>query len=215
MLSMKNLNICFGTNLVLKNASVQIQSSDHLQILGASGTGKSSLLKSLIQFIPTPTAEIHLNNRNLTPSWIDEYRLHFAYIGQKPPYYTSTVSDFLYQPFHFKQNKLQPRPDSKEITTLLSSLGFTNLPLTQPYNSLSGGEQQRINIAQALLLKREIYLLDEITSALDPTNTERVISIFSEMKETTLVIVSHDLEWQQTSTRQIFIKNQQLIEVGS
>ena len=215
MICIKNLNIQFGDRTIIKNGSFSIEAGDHLQILGASGSGKSSILKALIKFIPSKSSEIIFENRPLSPDWINEYRQNFAYIGQKAPYFLGTVLDFLLHPFYFKLNAALNPPTETKINALLSSLGFKNLNLSQPYNSLSGGEQQRITIAQALLLKRKIYLLDEITSALDPTNTARVISIFSGMKETTFIVVSHDREWTTATQRQFTIKNQQIIEVKS
>jgi len=213
MLSFKNLNICFGSKTILQKAHFRIMAGDHVQILGPSGVGKSTILKAIIQFIPTPNCEIRLNDELLVADQIDSYRQNFAYIGQKAPYYLGSVLDFILQPFLFKRNADLLQPTQATIESLLGSLGFNHFDLNQSYNSLSGGEQQRVTIAQALLLKRKIYLLDEITSALDPTNTALVISTFQKMKETTFIVVSHDPEWQEICHRQFKIENQQILEV--
>ena len=215
MLAVKKLNISFGSKMVIEQGQFEIESGDHVQILGPSGVGKSTILKAIIQFIPTDSCEIHLEGKRLTSDHIDEYRQNFAYIGQKAPYFSGSVLDFLHQPFQFKLNAALKPPTTNEIHTLLASLGFENFDLSQAYNSLSGGEQQRVTIAQALLLKRKIYLLDEITSALDPTNTQLIIAIFSKLKQTTFIVVSHDQEWQATTNRQFTIINRQITEVKS
>ena len=215
MLSFKNLNIRFGSKTILRDGSFEIAAGDHVQILGPSGVGKSTILKAIIQFITTPKCEIRLDDHLLVEDHIDEYRQNFAYIGQKAPFHLGSVLDFILQPFLFKRNAELVPPTQSDIDALLTSLGFNRFDLKQAYNSLSGGEQQRVTIAQALLLKRRIYLLDEITSALDPTNTDLVISTFRKMEETTFVVVSHDSEWQAICHRQFAIEDQQIKEVKS
>ncbi len=213
MISVKNLNIKFKEKTVIKGGVFSIEAGDHLQILGPSGSGKSTVLKSLIKFIPGESSDVVFNGRVLESDWISEYRSHFTYIGQKAPFFDGSVADFLKLPFLFNQNKGHAIPKDNEVASLLESLGFVESPLTQLFNSLSGGEQQRIAIAQALLLKRKIYLLDEVTSSLDPGNTQLVIDLFKALSEVTLVIVSHDLEWKAVATRSLEITNRNIVEV--
>ncbi len=214
MIKVKNLNIQFKEKTIIKNGVFSIEAGDHLQILGPSGSGKSTILKSLIKFIPGESSTVIFDGRTLDSGWISEYRNNFAYIGQKAPFYEGSVEDFLTLPFLFKHNRGIMTPKGSEISELLESLGFVDSPLTQMFNSLSGGEQQRIAIAQAILLKRKIYLLDEVTSSLDPGNTQRVIDLFKTLSESTLVIVSHDLEWKEAASRWIEIDNATIREVA-
>lgn len=201
MIEVKNLNISFKNKVIVKNGAFSIVAGDHLQILGPSGAGKSTILKSLIKFIPIESSETFFEKCVLSADWIHTYRQHFAYVGQRAPFYEGSVADFLNLPFSFKQNSSLVVPKECEVIALLESLGFVGAPLGQLFNSLSGGEQQRIAIAQSILLKRRIYLLDEVTSSLDPTNKQLVITLFKTLPGVTLVIVSHDLEWKEAANR--------------
>ena len=212
MLKVDNLTVEKGRRKIFSNLDLHVKQGDHILINGPSGAGKSTLLKSLLMFEPIAGGDILLRGEKVTESNVDTYRHDIVYIGQKAPHYDGLVEEFLNLPFTFKANAKMTRPSNDFIEKLCTLFSFETPPLKRNYNSLSGGEQQRISIIQALLVDKPIYLLDEITTGLDPRNTVKVAKHLCAMKEKTLLIVSHDVEWKESVTRVVTIENGTLRE---
>jgi putative ABC transport system ATP-binding protein len=91
------------------------------------------------------------------------------------------------------------------MMSLIESLNFEEDILEKNFSDLSGGERQRIAIIQVLMLDKKVYLLDEITSALDPVNIRNVIKTLSNDPRRTLVTVSHDQHWDDVPIKKIVL----------
>ena len=145
------------------------------------------------------------------------YRNNFSFINQKAPFFEGTASEFLKQPFTLASNQDKLETIEKlDIKTYLEKINLAEDVLEKEFSSLSGGEQQRLSILQILLLDKTILLLDEITSALDKTNRDKVISLIldEENKGKTVIIVSHsNEEWLKTGkiTRVINIEKGEIV----
>lgn len=212
MLKVDNITVEKGNRRIFSSLNLHVKKGDHILINGPSGAGKSTLLKAMLMFEPISKGEILLRNEKVTTKTVDSYRHDIAYIGQKAPHYDGLVEEFLNLPFTFKANCDLPHPSTDTIEKLCALFSFDKSPLKRNYNSLSGGEQQRVSIIQALLVDKPIYLLDEITASLDPRNTAKVVKHLCAMKEKTLLIVSHDVEWEESASRIVTIENGTLKE---
>ncbi len=199
MLTLKNISVEKEGNIILKKISVDIHQGDKVLFKGESGSGKSTLLKSIL-FFEDFTGEILFNKEDISSNNLCEYRNKFSYIGQTPISYDKSVKDFILLPFSFKNN-INKKLNEDNLNKYLKSFMFSNDILNQNYNTLSGGEKQRISLIQTLLLDKKIIVLDEVTSALDPVNKQNVISELSKIEDLTLLIVSHDPEWETHSTK--------------
>lgn len=194
MIKFENIYVKKKDKIILNHISGEIREGDRILMTGPSGSGKTTLLKTLLFFDYPETVDISYQNRKVGKKDIRHYRSVFGYIGQNPPAFTGKTSSlmrFMVRDMDEKQTRL------KELMDFFS-LG--NALLESAFVSLSNGEKQRINIIISLLLNRNIYLLDEITSSLDPENVQKTIRCFYR-EDLTCLVVSHQKEWQSFATR--------------
>jgi putative ABC transport system ATP-binding protein len=116
-------------------------------------------------------------------------------VSQDLDIYEGSVNEFIEEVFSYSFN--EGKLDRTKLRRLLLYLGFENDVLTMNFEDLSGGEKQRIGIIMSVLIGKDIYLLDEITSSLDATLKEKVANYFLEHKDWTLLIISHDDVWKK------------------
>ncbi len=212
-LQLQKITVQRDGKTILHDISFNVRKGDKILIQGPSGGGKSTLLKAILGFAKGTSGDMYMDGQHIDGTSIRYLRNHFAYIGQNPLVFEGTVSDYLALPFTFTKNSRE-KPTSEQCRNTLVSLGFDPAILSKAYHFLSGGEQQRITIAQALLLKRDAYLLDEVTSSLDEGNIFRVIELFTADPNQTLIAVSHNKEWQQYATRIITLESGRIREQG-
>lgn len=208
MLRLKNISVVKKGRVILNNIDFGVNKGEKILINGKSGCGKTTLLKSIL-FFEWMTGEILFNGKKTTHLNIHDYRRNFVYIGQKAPSFAGSVREYLNLPFEFMYNVNQ-KPDDSVITGILEYFSFHESVLEQDYNSLSGGEQQRITIIQSLLLDKPVYLLDETTSHLDEDNTRKVIDAVNRKNSRTVISVSHNAQWLSKSTKIYDLKNGRL-----
>lgn len=209
MLRLKNISVIKKGKTILNNIDFSVDKGEKILITGKSGSGKTTLLKSILFFEWLAAGEILFNGEKTTHLNIHDYRRNFVYIGQKAPSFAGIVGEYLNLPFEFMYNVNQ-KPDDSVTTGLLEYFSFHESVLEQDYNSLSGGEQQRITIIQSLLLDKPVYLLDETTSHMDEDNTHKVIDAVNRKNSRTVISVSHNAEWIPKSTKIYDLKNGRL-----
>ncbi len=186
-LQVKNLEIAKKGNLLLNDVSLKIESKDITIILGPNGAGKSLLLRTA-HGLETPT-QGSLKWNSTVPQPQQSWR---AYIFQKPVLLRRSVRanlEYVLSLHDVDKNDYDSLIDSALNYTGLSSLAERNARV------LSGGEQQRLNIARAWILQPKAILLDEPTAELDPSGTaaiERLIKTIAE-QGTKIIMTTHDL----------------------
>ncbi|PZN70851.1 MAG: ABC transporter ATP-binding protein [Candidatus Methylumidiphilus alinenensis] len=178
---------------ILAGISFDMNAGDKAVFRGKSGAGKSTVLKTLLGLYPLARGTVHFQGKPLDKSVIAEIRRCAAYIGQEPVLGAETVRDALLLPFQFKAHS----GNKPSETTMIKALRTLHLPetiLSQDCSRVSGGEKQRIALARGLLLGKSLYLLDEVTSALDVESKQAVFDVFADPKLTVLS-VAHDSDW--------------------
>lgn len=193
MVRFEQVTVTVGAKTLLKEVSFELRAGGKAVLLGPSGSGKSTVLKALLGLYPVEQGCIWFEGRPLDKNTVGEIRRRAAYIGQEPVLGAETVREALLLPFRFQAHRgRKPTPDD-----LLETLARLRLPadiLDQACNRVSGGEKQRIALTRALLLRKTLYLLDEVTSALDLESKRAVFDLFR-APELTLLSVAHDPEW--------------------
>ncbi|MGE1063550.1 ATP-binding cassette domain-containing protein [Megasphaera paucivorans] len=192
LLEFQNVSFNNEGKSILNDISVQIEENDFISIVGPSGSGKSTFLK-LCSYLISPTkGGILFKNKNFTSYEPTELRKNISYCFQTPYLFGDTVMENINFPFSIRNRN----PDQKRITALFSMFHMTTAYLNKDVRNLSGGEKQRIALIRSLLFKPEILLLDEITSALDVTNTNIVEAVINTLNKEgmTILWVTHNPE---------------------
>lgn len=206
MLSTKNLTFSYSLHHKFTFPDLQCDAKQTLLILGNSGSGKTTYLNLLGLLIQPSSGDLTINDKacvSLNSKQIVDFRaLNIGLIYQKSYFINSlTVIDNLLLANYLSNKKL----NLEKAKSLAKTLGFSEM-LSKKVQELSGGEQQRVCIARALMNEPKIILADEPTSALDDTNCENVISLLKNQSEAigaALVIVTHDQRLKNKFTNQI------------
>jgi ATP-binding cassette subfamily B protein len=203
---------------ILNNFNLKINNGERVAIVGASGSGKSTILQLLLRFYDVNSGKITINNQDISQISLKDLRQNFAYISQDCFIFSGTVfENIAYSNQSILASKIE------QIVEENSSLHFIkNLPdglnsfVGEKGIKLSGGERQRIAFARALVKDSPVLLLDEATSALDNENEQSINrAIIDLAKDKTVVIVAHRLSTIMHCDKIIFIKNGEIVEAGT
>jgi len=189
-----NLSVALGGHKILSGLDLRLFPGQKTTLVGRSGCGKSTLLRCLLGFVAPKAGTIHIFGRELTSGSVWQLRTRMAYVPQEPELAPGQVRELLERPFTFHNNR-HLRDNLSRVPALMERLHLHEKLLEQQVAALSGGEKQRITLLSALLLDREILLLDEASSALDRTAKLAVIDLLKERAALTVLSVSHDQEW--------------------
>ncbi|MFC2167470.1 ATP-binding cassette domain-containing protein [Acidobacteriota bacterium] len=208
VLEVLNLSLNFHSKCLFHNLSFSLEKGEKAIITGKSGSGKTSLLKCLMGFSLPDRGTITIKGNVLSEYSIWKTRRNIGFVPQEPELGDTTVLDFLKRPFSFKANKSLQWDDSL-LDELLFTFHLDRDNLHKNSKLLSGGEKQRIALLSSLLLKREIYFLDEVTAALDDETRRSVIEYLRDQDNVTFLFVSHDKEIKALSHKTITLKKEQ------
>ena len=193
-LKFQNISVRFDDKIIIENINFELVSNQKAVLIGSSGSGKSSLLNILLGFVKPITGNVFVDNIKLEKSSKSDLRKNFAWVPQELNFTNTNVKDFIILPFGFNQNK-SIKPSDEQINELLETFLLDSNLLSKSLNELSGGEKQRMTLISALLLKRPILIVDELTSALDSNSKKAVMDFVFNLKDTTILSASHDEEW--------------------
>ncbi|GEQ23440.1 proline/glycine betaine ABC transporter ATP-binding protein [Clostridium butyricum] len=197
MIEFKNIKKSYKSKTILENFNLNIDSGKLVVLIGASGCGKTTLLKMINRLISITEGEILINGKNINNMDPIELRRGIGYVIQQTG---------LFPHMTVKENieiiprlmKISERKIERKTIELLNMVGLDPDEYLYRYPAeLSGGQQQRVGVARAFATDAEIILMDEPFSALDPiTRTELQEQLFNIQKEynKTIVFVTHDMD---------------------
>ncbi len=207
VLEIRDLSLHFKSKRLFHNLFLSLEKGEKATITGKSGSGKTSLLKCILGFFRPDKGTIAINGKVLTEHSVWRARLNIGFVSQEPDLGDVTVLEFLRHPFFFKANK-SLRWDEYFLHKLLHTFHLEKDLLQKKTTLLSGGEKQRISLLSSLLLKREIYLLDEVTSALDDETRMAVIEYLRQQETSTFLFVSHDKDIKAMSHKTFTLRKE-------
>jgi putative ABC transport system ATP-binding protein len=178
---------------ILSDISFALYTGKKAALCGKSGSGKSSILRTLLGLHPLQSGAVYYQEQLLTPASVHIIRSCTAYIAQEPILGAETVREALLLPFQFKIHR-EFSPTKVQLIEVMQRLNLPLDLLNRESSRISGGEKQRIALARGLLLGKKLYLLDEVTSALDAESKQAVCDVLSD-PDLTVLSVAHDPEW--------------------
>ena len=211
LLELKNVYKIYGELHALDDVSLKVEKGEWGAIMGPSGSGKSTMM-NIIGCMDKPSrGEVLLDGvdiakeskKNLTNIRRDKIGLIFQQF-HLVNYLTAIENVMLAQYYH-------SLPDEKEALEALERVGLADRAKHLP-SQLSGGEQQRVCVARALINYPEIILADEPTGNLDEKNEETVVELFHKLHDegTTLIVVTHDPEVAEVAQRTLVLRDGKL-----
>ena len=217
MIHAQNIHKSFEGLEVLKGVSLSINKGEIVSIIGASGAGKSTLLQILGTLTKSDKGSLQINNQNIQKfksKDLSKFRnQEIGFIFQEHqllPEFSALENVCL--PYWIKiGSKKDAEIRAKDI---LNELGLANRLYHKP-SDLSGGEQQRVAVARALINKPSVIFADEPSGNLDSTNAKKLHELFFELRDRhnqTFVIVTHNIELAKMSDRMLEMKDGLIIQ---
>ncbi len=192
-----NVNIYQGRNLILRDVNITVEKGEFVYLVGKTGTGKSSLLKTLYGDLELKEGDgsvVGYNLRELDWKKVPFLRRNLGVVFQDFQLLTDrNVNDnlkFVLKATGWKDEKLM----DEKIADVLDKVGLKTKGFKMPFE-LSGGEQQRVDVARALLNSPKLILADEPTGNLDPETSDEIMQLLFNIcrdYSTTIVMATHD-----------------------
>lgn len=208
LIKVENLRKSFGEHEVLKDINLEIKKGEVVVIIGASGSGKSTFLRTLNLLEKPSSGKVIFENVNITDEKIDINK-HRQKMGMVFQHFNLFNHLTVLENLSIAPMKLLKKPKEqahKEAIELLNLVGLANKLQAYP-SSLSGGQKQRIAIVRALAMSPDVMLFDEPTSALDPEMVGEVLNVMKKLAKSgmTMVVVTHEMGFaREVASRVLF-----------
>ncbi|MFC0214476.1 ATP-binding cassette domain-containing protein [Paenibacillus chartarius] len=197
---------------IFTNINASITEPEIIAVLGGSGQGKSTLLRILSSLDRPDEGAVRFKGQTVDEWKPRLWRMNVCYVAQQAVMLPGTVEDNLKAPSKIHQQEF----DRKLAEHLMNRVNLVGLDWAGNAEQLSGGEKQRLALIRSLLLRPQILLLDEVTSALDAYSKQCVEALLQDWRErysTTIIWVTHELEQaRRVSSRVWFMGANTLLE---
>lgn len=218
LIKYEDVTLCQQENIVLKDINMEITGGEFIFLLGKVGSGKSTLMKSMYSELPISEGNakvLDYDLRKIKRKEIPILRRKIGIVFQDFQLLIDrTVNanlEFVLKATGWKDKKAIP----DQINHVLKQVGMHTKGYKMPHQ-LSGGEQQRIVIARALLNSPQIILADEPTGNLDPNTGQDIMELLYSIRRsgTTVMVATHNLNWvDMYSGRVLMCENQKLLDI--
>ena len=219
IIEIKHLSKAFGANVVLKDINFTVNKGDVTCIIGASGSGKSTILRC-INLLETPTSGdiLYHGDSILTKGFKQtEYRVHVGMCFQSFNLFNNITVLENCMIGQIKVLKKTKEEAKRNALVYLQKVGMAAYINARP-DQISGGQKQRVAIARALAMEPEVLLFDEPTSALDPEMVGEVLNVMKQLAKEgmTMIVVTHEMGFaRQVSNKVLFMADGLIEEEGT
>ncbi|NRB67393.1 MAG: amino acid ABC transporter ATP-binding protein [Vibrio sp.] len=222
MIKLDNIHKRFGETQVLKGIDLDIKQSEIIVIIGSSGTGKSTLLRT-VNFLENADKgvitidDVSVDTEKHTKAEVLALRRKTGFVFQNYALFAhmtarQNIAEGLITVRGWKKDQALARAQQ-----ILDDIGLGDKGDSYPA-ALSGGQQQRVGIGRAMALQPELLLFDEPTSALDPEWVGEVLQLMKELatKHQTMLVVTHEMQFaREVADRVLFMAEGNIVEQGS
>ena len=193
-LSFENVSFSYGEDRqILKDVNLTVNRGEKVAIIGANGSGKSTILNLLLRFYEPNTGEIKLNGEDTKELDLKEYRNLFSVVSQKPYLFLDTVMNNIDLKSDVGEYRVREACKQSGAESFIERLAEReNSKIGRNGAKLSGGEKQKLAVARALLKDSPIVILDEATSGYDVESDSYLHDVLlSELKDKTVIMITH------------------------
>jgi len=195
-LILERIDFKYGDHVVLKNFSLNIKKGDFVGITGMSGKGKTTILNLILGFLKPASGKILVNDVLVSPSELKKYWPGISYMRQQSfLIHDSILRNITLQENNHDEDKLKRVLEISGLNDLIDSTpeGFNKM-IAENGKNISGGQQQRINIARALYKDAELILLDEPFNELDEVSALSLVKYFNQLSSLgkMVIMITHD-----------------------
>ncbi len=213
--------VAYQETVALHDVNIAIQRGDFLGILGPNGSGKTTMLKTMLGVVKPFRGLVHLVGKDRRTINRRDFLARVGYIPQKmviDPHFPALVKDVVAMGLYGKTGFFgrMSKQDKESVREALVKVGVDGLE-DRPIGHLSGGQQQKVIVARALANNPEILLLDEPTANLDFKAARSVVDLIDKLhKETkmTVVLVSHSLPFLKQYANRVVVVQKQILWDG-
>lgn len=200
-LEYRNINLKFEERVIFSAFNLKIMKNEKVLFCGPSGRGKTTLIKMLLGFVVPDSGEISVDGIMLSGETVNSIRSKISYISQDADIPKGIVREVFDDVFRFQTNRhLNYHADA--LTTWLKTMSLPEDTLEKNVDALSGGERQRLALIMGILLDRDIWILDEITTGLDLELKRKIVDLLL-IDNKTILIISHDEIYQNRGLRKV------------
>ncbi|HEY8270184.1 MAG TPA: ATP-binding cassette domain-containing protein [Pseudobdellovibrionaceae bacterium] len=220
-LKLQGIEVSFDSQTILKNVSVEIPAGEVFVLMGPSGHGKTTLLKTMAGLITPRNGKVFINQQDWSTLGDNERFETLKKLGmlfQKNALFDSlTCGENIAFPLR-ETTDLSPEQIQTKVDDFLEAVGIAHAKFLYP-DEISGGMQKRLGIARALALNPEIIFYDDPTAGLDPITSKKIIELILDLQrknKSTVVAITNDVNRAyQLANRMALVIEQELIVTGT
>ncbi|AWW27656.1 ATP-binding cassette domain-containing protein [Acetobacterium sp. KB-1] len=201
-LEFRNIQLKFDERMIFSGFNLAIERHEKVLFCAPSGRGKTSLVKMLLGFVAPDRGEILVDGTKLTGITVNQIRSKISYVSQDADIPKGIVRDVFEEVFKFEANRHLSYNVERLQNYWLDAMSLPKDTLEKNVDTLSGGERQRLALILGILLDRDIWILDEITTGLDLELKTKMVDLVLGYDKTILV-VSHDDIYKNQGLREV------------